>query len=138
MPGHPGAGSAFCNAMVCGSRKSSRLRASATMIAERPSGVKYMLYGLSTSTGGPGRPVIGSIGVSAPLPRRSALFATHSVFRSQDGTTCCGLIPTLKRSTTFSVLASITQTSCERRLGTYTRGSAFATSGRTLPAAVSL
>jgi hypothetical protein len=51
---------------------------------------------LSTSTDGPGLPVIGSIGVSVPSLRRSALFATQSVFKSHDGTTCCGFTPTLK------------------------------------------
>ena len=33
----------LCSAIVCGSRKSSRLSASATTMAERPSGEKYML-----------------------------------------------------------------------------------------------
>ena len=40
--------------MVCGSRKSSRALRSATTMAERPSGVKYMLYGSSTAIGAPG------------------------------------------------------------------------------------
>ena len=35
MPAHPGTGSELCRAIVCGSRKSSRLRASATTTAER-------------------------------------------------------------------------------------------------------
>ena len=48
MPSHSGTSSDCCNAIVCGSRKSSRLRASATTIADLPSAVKYMLYGSST------------------------------------------------------------------------------------------
>ncbi len=51
----------------------------------------------------PGFPVVGSIGVRLPSRRPSALFATHNVERSHDGTTCCGLRPTGKRSTTLSV-----------------------------------
>ena len=38
--------------------------------------------------------VIGLIGVRLPLVVFSALFATQSVFRSHDGTTCCGFSPT--------------------------------------------
>ena len=49
-----------------GSRKSSRLSASATTIADLPSGVKYMLYGSSTTMVLPGLPVVGSIGVRLP------------------------------------------------------------------------
>ncbi len=45
--------------MVCGSRKSSRLCASATTMAELSVGLKYMLYGSSTLTGVPGLPVFG-------------------------------------------------------------------------------
>ena len=41
-------------ANVCASRKSSRCSRSATTIAYRPSGVKYMLYGSSTGIGLPG------------------------------------------------------------------------------------
>ena len=90
MPAHCGTASDDCSAIVCGSRKSSRLSASATTMAERPSGEKYMLYGSSTATALPALPVAGSIGVRLPSVRPSALFVTQSVFRSQDGTTCCG------------------------------------------------
>ena len=43
MPAHSGTASELCNAIVRGSRKSSRFSASATTMAERPSGEKYML-----------------------------------------------------------------------------------------------
>ena len=76
-----GTSSELSTAIVCGSRKSSRLRASATMIADLPSGVKYMLYGSSTLIGSPGLPVCGSIGVSEPSDVPSALFVTHSVLQ---------------------------------------------------------
>ena len=66
-----GSRSDCCSAIVSGSRKSRRLCASATTIAYLPSGVKYMLYGSSTGIGGPGLPVLGSIGVRLPLFRRS-------------------------------------------------------------------
>ncbi len=75
-----------------------------------PSGDQYMLYGSSTGIDLPGLPVSGSIGVRLPSVRPSALFPTHSVRKSQDGTTCCGLMPTLKVSTTLSVAGSITVT----------------------------
>ena len=65
-------------------------------MAYLPSGVKYMLYGSSTGMDLPGRPVFGSIGVRLPSVRPSALLVTHSVLRSYEGTTCCGLWPTLK------------------------------------------
>ena len=68
--------------------------------------------------GFPGLPVMGSIGVSVPSYRVSALFVTQSVLGSQEGTTCCGCAPTGKRSTTFIEARSITHTSFERRLGT--------------------
>ncbi len=84
------------------------MRASATTIADRPSGVKYMLYGSSTAMFFPGLPVAGSTGVSVPSVRPSALLVTHSVFRSHDGTTCCGLSPTRNRSTTVIVAGSMT------------------------------
>ena len=83
-----------------------------------PSGVQYMLYGSSTAIDLPGLPVLGSIGVRLPSVRPSALLATQSVRRSQDGTTCCGLTPTLKVSITFSVSGSITETVLAARLGT--------------------
>ena len=72
---------------------------------------------------GPGLPVRGSIGVRLPsLLPRSALFAAQSVRSSPDGTTCCGLRPTLKVSTTFiAVPGRSPRPSCHRRLGTYTR-----------------
>ena len=82
--------------------------ASATTIADFPSGEKYMLYGSSTAIAFPGLPVFGSIGIRLPLFVFSALFATHSVRRSYDGTTCCGLRPTLNLSTTVNVAGSIT------------------------------
>ena len=108
MPAQSGVASDDLSAIVCGSRKSSRLNASATMIASLPSGVKYMLYGSSTAIALPGLPVSGSIGVRLPLVVFSALLATQSVFRSHDGTTCCGLRPTWNRPTTLSVAGSIT------------------------------
>ena len=67
-----------------------------------------MLYGSSTAIALPGLPVFGSIGVRLPLVVFSALLATQSVFRSHDGTTCCGLRPTLNLSTTLKVAGSIT------------------------------
>src|SRR5882672_2017452 len=118
MPAQPGVLIEYCSFIVCGSRKSSRLRASATTIADEPSGEKYMLYGSSTSTALPGLPVFGSIGVSVPSVRPSALLVTHSVVRSHDGTMCCGLMPTLNLSITFIVAGSITYTSLDCRLGT--------------------
>jgi hypothetical protein len=104
--------------IVCASRKSSRLCASATTIAYLPSGVQYMLYGSSTGIVLPGLPVFGSISVRLPLSLFSALLATYSVFRSQLGTTCCGNRPTLKVLTTLSVAGSITDTVCAMWLGT--------------------
>src|ERR1700704_3374749 len=106
-------------------------------MAERPSGVKYMLYGSSTATGGPGLPVTGSIGVSVPSVRCSALLVTHRVVRSQEGTTCCGFTPTGNLSTTLSVAGSITGTSLDLRFGTYPRASALATAELSLSAVVS-
>ena len=90
-------------AIDCGSRKSSRLNASATTIADLPSGEKYMLYGSSTGIALPALPVRGSTGVTLPTFVFSALFATHSVRMSHDGTTCCGFKPTRNLSTTASV-----------------------------------
>src|SRR6185312_1105669 len=133
MPPQRGASIEYWRAIVCGSRKSSRLCASATTIALLPSGVKYMLYGSSTSMGLPGLPVMGSIGVSDPFVVPSALFVTQRVFKSQDGTTCCGLRPTLNRSTTLKVAGSITYTSLDETWGTYTRSSAPLTAGLILP-----
>jgi hypothetical protein len=78
------------------------------------------------------------MGVSEPSEVPSALLVTHSVFRSQLGTTCCGFNPTLKVSTTFIVDGSITDTVFDTRFGTYTRGNAFLTASLILPAAVSL
>ena len=118
MPLHWGTSIEYCIAIVWGSRKSSRLSASATTIADLPSGVKYMLYGSSTMMVLPGLPVVGSIGVRLPSGRPSALLVTQRVFRSHEGTTCCGLMPTAKRSTTFMVAGSITVTSLPWRLGT--------------------
>ena len=58
------------------------------------------------------------MGVRLPSVRPSALLVTQSVRKSQDGTMCCGLMPTLNLSTTFIVTGSITVTLLERRLGT--------------------
>src|SRR5215831_1215897 len=138
MPAHWGTASDDCSAIVCGSRKSSRLSASATTMADLPSGEKYMLYGSSTATALPGLPVAGSMGVRLPSVRPSALLVTHSVLRSQEGTMCWGLMPTLNRSTTLKVAGSITYTSLDLRLGTYTRDSALATAGLILSGRVSL
>src|SRR5262245_27964598 len=124
--------------MVWGSRKSRRLRASATTMADRPSGAKYMLYGSSTATGRPGFPVVGSMGVRLPSVRPSALLVTQSVLRSHEGTTCWGLTPTLNRSITFMVAGSITYTSFALTLGTYTRWRAPAVAGASFPGPVSL
>ena len=66
----------------------------------------------------PGFAVFGLIGVTLPFTRFSALFTTQSVFRSQDGTTCCGLTPVRNRPTTFMSAGSITVTSPEIRSGT--------------------
>jgi len=66
----------------------------------------------------PGLPVVGSMGVRVPSVRPSALLVTHRVLRSHEGTTCCGFTPTGKRSTTFMVAGSITETSLPWRLGT--------------------
>src|ERR1051325_10281135 len=85
MPRHSGVAIEYFNAIVCGSRKSSRLCASATTMAALPSGVKYILYGSSTGMFLPGLPVSGSIGVTLPSVRPSALLLTHSVFKSQRG-----------------------------------------------------
>ena len=112
--------------------------ASATTTADLPSGVKYMLYGSSTATSGPGLPVIGSMGVRVPSVRPSALFVTHSVVRSHDGTTCCGFLPTLYRSITVNVAGSMTCTSCDFTFGTYTRVGTLASAGLSLSAVVSL
>jgi hypothetical protein len=84
------------------------LYASATTIADLPSGEKYMLYGSSTGMALPGFPVRGSIGVRLPTFVFSALLATHSVRKSHDGTTCCGFRPTRNLSTTACVSGSIT------------------------------
>ena len=102
-------------------------------MAKRPSGEKYMLYGSSTAMALPGLPVAGSIGVRLPSVRPSALLVIHRVLRSQDGTTCWGFTPTLNRSTTFMVAGSMTWTSFDLTLGTYTRGSAPTTAGLIRP-----
>ncbi len=117
-PAQSGTWTEVCSCIVCGSRKSSRFRASATLMADLPSGVKYMLYGSSTATGCPGLPVVGSIGVSVPSGVPSALFVTQRVLRSHDGTTCWGFRPTGKVSTTCMVDGSITETLFDARFGT--------------------
>src|SRR5574343_404527 len=68
---------------------------------------------------------------------RSALLATHRVRRSHEGITCWGALPTLNLSTTLSVTGSITETSLERRFGTYTRSRSPFTAAATAPAAAS-
>src|ERR1700738_4622852 len=118
MPEQFGASMYCCDAIVCGSRKSSRLCRSATMIAARPSGVKYRLYGSSTGMAVPGLPVLGSIGVKLPLLRRAPLLATHKVFRSQDGATGWGAGAGGKRASRANVAGSMTYTLFERRFGT--------------------
>ncbi len=79
-----------------------------------PSGVKYRLYGSLTGTGVPNSPVAGLIGVSA-LPW--SLF-THSVRRSQDGTTCSGDAGTRTVRITLPVRGSMIDTVLERLFGT--------------------
>src|SRR5687768_10394958 len=101
MPAHWGAAIEYCSLKVFGSRKSSRFIASATTIADLPSGEKYMLYGSSTGIAVPGLPVLGSMGVRLPLSVRSALLVTQSVVMSHDGATCCGFKPTLNLSMTL-------------------------------------
>jgi len=118
MPPQSGVSIEYFSAIVFGSRKSRRLWASATTIADCPSGDQYMLYGSSTGIAAPGLPVSGSIGVRLPVARFSALFATQSVRRSHAGTTCCGFRPTGKVAITFSVAGSITDTLLAAWLGT--------------------
>src|SRR6266566_9378014 len=105
-----GTGREWCSLNVCASRKSSRSRRSATTIAYRPSGVKYMLYGSSTWMSAPSLPVSGSIGVRV----FELLLRTQRVERSYDGTTCCGTAPVLKVRTIVYVAGSITVTDAER------------------------
>ena len=105
MPAQRGTSIEYCSCIVFGSRKSSRFIASATTIADLPSGEKYMLYGIvdrDRLAGLAGLRIDRASGCRCFV--FSALFATHSVRRSHDGTTCCGLRPTLNLSTT-----------CERR-----------------------
>jgi hypothetical protein len=82
-----------------------------------------------TGIGRPGRPVRGSIGVSA-FP--TSLF-TYSVRRSQDGTTCWGRVGTRKRLMIVKVAGSITSTVFETLLGTYTRAGTPWTAEANLP-----
>src|SRR5262245_33859443 len=86
----------YCIFIVCGSRNSSCFNASATTIADLPSGVKYRLYASGTLMVVPGFPVLGSIGVKMPESFLSALPAIHSVFKSHEGITCWGLPPMTK------------------------------------------
>src|SRR4051812_26105719 len=132
MPPQRGVAMENCSASVCGSRESRRFNASAAMMIDLPSGEGETLYGVSTAVALPGLPVRGSIGVRLPSERPSALLATHSVRMSHDGTTCCGLMPTLNLSTTLSVAGSITYTSFDVRFGTYTRARSPATAGLSL------
>src|SRR5690242_16243581 len=112
------AGTALTWRIVWASRKTSSRSADAITTAYRPSGVKYRLYGSCTRTGRPTRPVPGSIGVR--LSPRSLL--THSVRRSQDGTTCWGSRPTAKVRITRYVAGSITETVSDSVFGTQIRG----------------
>ncbi len=75
-------------------------------MAEVPSGVKYMLYGSTTGIAGPGWPVFGSIGTRSWL----SLSVMYSVWRSHDGTQCCGRCPTSKWSTISIESWSMTST----------------------------
>src|SRR5262249_50811717 len=52
-------------------------------------------------------------------------------------TMCCGLVPTLNRSTTLRATGSITYTLLDRRFGTYTRTSSLAVRGLRFPARAS-
>src|ERR687892_81941 len=106
MPAHFGTSMEYCSFIVTGSRKSRRFIASATTIADLPSGEKYMLYGSSTAIALPILPVVGSIGIRLPLLVFSALLATHNVRKSHDGTTCCGLRPALSLPITVNVAGS--------------------------------
>src|SRR5438270_5603627 len=118
MPAHSGTDSDEVSSIVCGSRKSRVRLASATTIADAPSGVKYRLYGSSTGSGSPGAPDAGSIGITL-LPWLSR---THNVERSYAGTTCWGSAPVANVSMTLRVAGSTTLTVFDRPLGTYTRG----------------
>src|ERR1700737_2805475 len=129
-PLHCGVGSEWCSAIVWASRKSSWRRASATTIAQRPSGVKYMLYGSSTGIGLPGRAVRGSIGVRL-LP---SSLVTYRVRRSHAGVTCWGSVPTAKWAITLKVRCEITSTLLELLLGTYTSAGSPRTTGLSWPA----
>ncbi|GAA3218134.1 hypothetical protein GCM10020256_21850 [Streptomyces thermocoprophilus] len=57
------------------------------------------------------------------------LLLTHSVFRSQDGTTCCGCRPTGIVSITSYVFGSMTETVSDSVFGTYTRDGKSLTTG---------
>jgi hypothetical protein len=61
-------------------------------------------------------PVFGSIGTRPPVGTR--LEATYNVWRSYDGTTCCGSGPPANVSITLYVAGSITWTSSLWVLGT--------------------
>src|ERR1700746_2111979 len=123
----------YRGAIVCGSQKSIRFRASAITSAYWPSGVKYRLYGSATATGEPARPVRGSMGVSLPP---TVLF-THSTEPSQDGVTWLGPIPTSNVVMTRWVRGSISVTVLLRLFGTYTRTLSRAQRGFILPGAIS-
>ena len=125
-----GVGSAWWSAIVRALRKSSSRRASETTTAQRPSAVKYMLYGSATGIGRPGRPVRGSIGVRL-LPRS---LVTYSVRRFHAGTTCWGSTPTGKLSITLNVRWEITSTVFDSLLGTYTSAGSRRTTGLSSPA----
>ncbi len=85
-----------------------------------------MLYGSSTAKVARGLPVRGSIAVTVPSRRPSAVFVTHSVRKSHAGTTCCGLRPAASVATTRYDAGSITETP-PPRFGTYTRARSCAT-----------
>src|SRR4051794_7739756 len=109
-----GTGSAWRRRIECGSTKSRRASRSATTIAYLPSGVKYMLYGSATGIVRPNFPVLGLIVVTL-LP---SSFSTYKVFRSHDGTTCCGSAPTECVTITRWVVGLMTLTVLESEFGT--------------------
>src|SRR4051812_13970897 len=108
------AGTRVWTFIVCGSRNTIWRSLEAITTADLPSGVKYRLYGSLTGTAFPNFPVLGLIGVRESP---SSLF-THRVFRSHDGTTCCGSAPTGTVRSTLKVFGSITVTVLLLELGT--------------------
>src|SRR5437870_4289258 len=64
------------------------------------------------------------------------MLLTYSFERSQSGVMCSGLRPVLKRPMILKVLGSITVTSPDSSLGTYTRGGRLAMRGSSVPLTV--